>query len=165
MWLPTHVGIYVYPCSQKGPDRDTMSAVVRVFNFMIIHYTSIYSVSYMHAWGHGDANASYIYFVSKQFQYGSHFSHHFIDKQYGTHHHYSRGKSLGDIKNVHCCLLSASTERIGNRWYQWPGAPFTPFHHHHCADLLACIQHKQWKILEACVNACWVYFVESVSKM
>ena len=33
------------------------------------------------------------------------------------------------------------------------------------ADLLICIEHILWKILEACTNACCVYSDESVSKM
>ena len=37
--------------------------------------------------------------------------------------------------------------------------------YHHYADLLTCIEHIQWNIPEAWVNACWVYSVESVSKM
>ena len=32
-------------------------------------------------------------------------------------------------------------------------------------ELLNCIEHTQWKILEAWVNVCWEYYVESVSKM
>ena len=38
----------------------------------------------------------------------------------------------------------------------------THSHHKHYAPLLTCIEHIQWKILEACVNVCWVYSVESV---
>ena len=41
----------------------------------------------------------------------------------------------------------------------------TPSHYHHHADLLTCIEHVRWKILEACVNVCWAYSVESVFKM
>ena len=37
----------------------------------------------------------------------------------------------------------------------------TPSHNHHYADLPICIEHIRRKILEDC----WVYFVESVSKM
>ena len=41
-----------------------------------------------------------------------------------------------------------------------------PHHHYHYhADLLTCIEHIRWTILEACVNTCWVYSVKSVSKM
>ena len=41
-----------------------------------------------------------------------------------------------------------------------------PHHHYHYhADLLTCIEHIWWTILEACVNTCWVYSVKSVSKM
>ena len=38
----------------------------------------------------------------------------------------------------------------------------TPSRSHRNADLLARIEHIRWKILGACVNACWVYSVESV---
>lgn len=31
----------------------------------------------------------------------------------------------------------------------------TPSHCHHYADLFNCVEHIRWKILEACVNACW----------
>ena len=41
----------------------------------------------------------------------------------------------------------------------------TPSHYHYYVDLLTYIEHIRWKNLEACVNACWVYSVESVSKM
>ena len=40
-----------------------------------------------------------------------------------------------------------------------------PWHHHHLADLLNCNEHMRWKIQKGCVNACWVYFVESMYKM
>ena len=42
---------------------------------------------------------------------------------------------------------------------------WTPSLYHHYAYLLTSIEHIQWKIQKACVNACWVYSVESVSKM
>ena len=32
-------------------------------------------------------------------------------------------------------------------------------------DLLTCIEHIWWKILDECINACWVYSIKSVSKM
>ena len=35
----------------------------------------------------------------------------------------------------------------------------------HYAKLLMCIDYIRWKPLETCVNACWVYSVESVSQM
>ena len=38
-------------------------------------------------------------------------------------------------------------------------------HCHHHADLFTCIEHIRWKILEVCINDCWVYSVESVFKM
>ena len=38
----------------------------------------------------------------------------------------------------------------------------TPFHYHHHADLLTCIEHIRWKIPEAFLHACWLYSVESV---
>ena len=41
----------------------------------------------------------------------------------------------------------------------------TPSHFRHYADLLNCIEHIRWRILEACVNVCWVYAVGSVSMM
>ena len=41
----------------------------------------------------------------------------------------------------------------------------TPSHYHRHGDLLISIEHIGWKIAEACVNAYWVYSVESVSKM
>ena len=41
----------------------------------------------------------------------------------------------------------------------------TPSNYCHHADLLTCIEHIRWKILEACINASWVYSVESVSTM
>ena len=37
--------------------------------------------------------------------------------------------------------------------------------YHHHADFRTCLQHRGWKILEVWVNACWVYSVESDSKM
>ena len=39
----------------------------------------------------------------------------------------------------------------------------TPSHYHHHADFLTCIENIRWKILDACVNVCWVYSVESMS--
>ena len=41
----------------------------------------------------------------------------------------------------------------------------TSFNYHHHADLLTCIKHIPWEILEACVNAYWVHSVERLSKM
>ena len=41
----------------------------------------------------------------------------------------------------------------------------SPSHYHHYAYFLTCIDHTRWKILEAWVNGCCVYSVESVSKM
>ena len=41
----------------------------------------------------------------------------------------------------------------------------TPSHYHHYADLLTCIWHLQWYVPNACLNACWVYSVESVYKV
>ena len=38
-------------------------------------------------------------------------------------------------------------------------------HYHHYTELLTCIGHIWRKILEVCVNACWVYHVESVPKI
>ena len=38
-------------------------------------------------------------------------------------------------------------------------------HYHHYADLLTCIEHIWLKILEACINACWIYSAQSVSNM
>ena len=54
----------------------------------------------------------------------------------------------------------------------WVNKPFelgvmhaTPSHYHNHTNVLACNEHIRWKIQEACVNACWVYSVESLSKM
>ena len=41
----------------------------------------------------------------------------------------------------------------------------TPSHYNNCAELLTCIEHIRWKIPEACVNACWVYSLESLSEI
>ena len=41
----------------------------------------------------------------------------------------------------------------------------TPSNYHHYADLPTCIGHIRWKIPEACLNACWIYSVNSEYKM
>ena len=41
----------------------------------------------------------------------------------------------------------------------------TPSEYYHYADLLTFIEHIWWNILEACVNACWLYSIVSVYKM
>ena len=38
-------------------------------------------------------------------------------------------------------------------------------HYHHHANSLTSIEHMWRKILESCINTCWVYSVESVSKL
>ena len=43
--------------------------------------------------------------------------------------------------------------------------PATLSHYQHLADLITCIEHMGWKILQACLSSCWVYSVESVFKV
>ena len=42
---------------------------------------------------------------------------------------------------------------------------FTPSHYHYYAYLLTCFEYIRWKIIEACVNDCWVHSVKGVFKI
>ena len=73
---------------------------------------------------------------------------------------------LDFISSYSAQSMMCAVGRIHNR-IDWRSCSFffgtIPYHNY--ADLLTCIEHIWWNILDACVNVCWVYSVESVSKV